>query len=626
VRCRRRGIVCAAVAALVALSALRAGVCLADTGAYGGLTVAVDEPLEGSGSYGYAAYRVTVSNRSKNAHRVRIRIPANSYSYGYNDTIDRITCTVDIEPGAISTFEMLQPPLPIQGNGAAVYIDGTRQKRDINLDVGSHMDYNQAELVLVSRSVGSVLKDKIDTAIEEDAAATPGTGGYGGYGGMGGYGYSGDEEYTLAREPRPLREWGTNWLGYTRYMAVMVAGSDIASMPAALSDALRAYVLTGGTLTIVYSSDEPPSLAGWSQQWSPSVMPPPDARRQWSADYGLGTIRMLRNDTANQWESKRWINELKQWKNAARSRAATRDTESANLGLPVVEGQVTPARGLLLVMLLFAIVIGPVNVVVLWLLKRRMLLLLTVPVIALVFSAAVTVYALVSEGITPQARTTALTLLDQRSRTAVTVGVSGYYAPLTPANGLWFDENTSVTPQVERNGYGYYGGGSAGRSRSLDVTHGQHLQNGWVAARVPAHFVLRKSGSRRERLDIATEPDGTLSVVNGLGSDIIRLILVDHDGRRWTSQDIRAGQSVTLTPAGPAATGADPNDTSSVAELIRRDDWAGPNTINSNPDEFLPPGSYYAKIADSTFLDPGLVNLKEHRTDCVVLGYFAEGG
>ncbi len=620
---RNRGLIFAIIAAFAVFLALPNAVCLADTGTYGNLTVSIDEPLAGDSGYGYSAFRVTVSNRSKVARRVRIQIPADSYGYGSNNTIDRMTHTVDIEPGAVSAFEMLQPPLPIQGNGAAIYIDGARQRRDIHLNVGSHMGYNSLPLVLVSRDVGAVLIDKIETAIEEDAASgtTKASGGYSRYGGRGGYG--GNGAYTLAREPRPVVEWGTHWLGYTRYMAVMLTDRDLASMSPELSDALRSYVLTGGALAIVYSSGEPPKLAQWSQDLlSSRPMPPDRAIQQWSTNYGLGRIWMNRADTVNDWEPERWITKLDQWKDAAQSRTNVRDTENANRDFPVVEGQVTPARGLLLVMFLFAVVIGPVNVVVLWLLKRRMLLLLTVPVIALIFSAAVMVYALISEGITPQARTRSVTLLDQRSHQAVTVGVSGYYAPLTPANGLWFDENTSITPQVDRYGYGYYGS-SGGRSRAMDTTHGQRLVSGWVAARIPAHFVLRKSERRRERLEIATEDDGTISVVNGLGSDITRLILVDSDGIQWTALDIPAGQSVSLT-----RDNSDPDHGSltSVAELIRRDDWSATNVISRNPSDFLNRGSYYAQVSESPFLDPGLEGLKEHRTNCIVLGYFGEGG
>lgn len=529
-----------------------------------------------------------------------------------------MTCTIEVEPDTISVFEMLQPPLPISGDRAAIYIDGTKQRRELQLNVGSHMNYSTAQLVLVSRSVDSDLKGKIDTAIEE-AAASSSPSGMGGYGGMGGYVVSGHEEYMLAREPRPLAEWSANWLGYTRYMAVMITRSDFSSMPREQAEALRSYVLSGGTLAILYRSKQP-SLAAWSEHWPMADLPTDEsAPENWSSDFGLGSIQMIQTNPPLEWDAKRWMNQLDLWRNAARSRATVRDTESANRDMPVVEGQVTPARGMLLVMVIFAVVIGPINILVLKLLKRPMLLLLTVPLIALIFSAGVMVYSILSEGISPKARTQALTLLDQRAHRAVTVGVCGYYAPLTPGNGVWFDENTAVTPQVDRH-RGYYYGGNTGRARSLDVTNGQHLYSGWVAARVPAHLLLRKCETRRERLQVTTEDDGTISVVNGLGSDIVKLVLVDHDGRRWTKNSIPAGQNVALDSS---AQKSEPQP-SSIPELIRRDDWTATKSVARNPDEFLTPGSYFVQLGDSPFLDPGLKGLKDHTTQCVVMGYYGE--
>ena len=63
--------------------------------------------------------------------------------------------------------------------------------------------------------------------------------------------------------------------------------------------------------------------------------------------------------------------------------------------------------------------------------------------------------------------------------------------------------------------YGYGGGG--GSARTLDWTGGQHLTSGWVSARVPAHFMLRKSEPRRERVEVSRNDEGELVAVNGLG-------------------------------------------------------------------------------------------------------------
>ena len=47
----------------------------------------------------------------------------------------------------------------------------------------------------------------------------------------------------------------------------------------------------------------------------------------------------------------------------------------------------------------------------------------------------------------------------------------------------------------------------------------QHLAHGWVSARVPSHFHVRKTEARRERIQVISD-NGQLKVVNSLGAPI----------------------------------------------------------------------------------------------------------
>ena len=77
-----------------------------------------------------------------------------------------------------------------------------------------------------------------------------------------------------------------------------------------------------------------------------------------------------------------------------------------------------PVRGLLLLVICFAVGIGPVNV---WLLSRRqkrMWLWWNVPAVSLVTCLAVFGYALLSEGIRGRGRTALITVLDEDAHRA----------------------------------------------------------------------------------------------------------------------------------------------------------------------------------------------------------------
>ena len=266
------------------------------------------------------------------------------------------------------------------------------------------------------------------------------------------------------------------------------------------------------------------------------------------------------------------------------------------------------------------------NVLVLSVMKKRMWLLWTVPLISAVFSGAVIAYAFLSEGITPTARTTAVTLLDQTSREAVTRAMRGYYAPLTPGDGLRFGLDTAVVPQVTIDSHGYHYGshgshyGGDGRGRAVDTTHDQHLTRGWVAARVPAHLALTTVESRRERLGFERLDDGGLAVVNGLGVDVTALDVADASGKRYRTAALAAGQRVVL---GEADTLADAPEFKGLQNQLASIGWAVIAT--REPDKYLlEPGSYLARTATTPFVVDGLEGIGDHRIDATVIGRWEE--
>src|SRR5262249_49818249 len=183
-----------------------------------------------------------------------------------------------------------------------------------------------------------------------------------------------------------------------------------------------------------------------------------------------------------------------------------RPLDALNKALPPVDDLGVPVRGLFAMMCLFAAVIGPGNVWVLSKWNRRIWLLWTVPAVALPTCACVFGYMVLAEGWQGHANVTALTVLDETQKRATTVGRASFYAPLTPSDGLRFDADTEVTVVgAKKRDYarGPYGVEESSLGPcSVDWGEGgrQHLTRGWVTARVPAHFVLRKSQTDQRRV------------------------------------------------------------------------------------------------------------------------------
>ena len=167
-------------------------------------------------------------------------------------------------------------------------------------------------------------------------------------------------------------------------------------------------------------------------------------------------------------------------------------------------------------------------------------MLWTVPAISLMTCLAVFVYATFAEGWERHARIEGLTLLNEKTHRATTIGWTAFYSALTPSDGLHFGYDTELTPQIASSQM-------AGTPRSVDWTNGQHLVSGWMTARVPAHFMLRKSEVRRERVTVRRGTDNRLSIVNGLGAVIKQFWLADYDGAIYFGKDIPAGAEAELS-------------------------------------------------------------------------------
>jgi hypothetical protein len=269
-------------------------------------------------------------------------------------------------------------------------------------------------------------------------------------------------------------------------------------------------------------------------------------------------------------------------------------------------------RGIVVIMLAFIIVIGPVNMIYLNRIKRRTWMLWTIPAISLATTLLVFAYSLLREGITPDTRIAGLTLLDQTSHRAATYGGTAFYCPLTPSTGLNFEFGTEATPLVQI-GYG------SGSSREVDWTQSQHFQRGWISARVPAHFHLRKSETRRERIQVVNE-NGKLQIVNGLGAEIKSLWITDADMNFYQADNIAAGQKagLILSKQSPAPGNSDVNG------LLRDISFAGhADALSSSAGNYLKPGSYIAVLDGNPFIENALGSAsspKRTKSSAVVYG------
>lgn len=415
---------------------------------------------------------------------------------------------------------------------------------------------------------------------------------------------------TVLRSELEASGWSESWLAFTAFDLVVLSRTDLAAMTAAQQGALWSYVEAGGGLAVLGLTELP-------KAWQSAASRRPTTEQSRSLNsFVAGFGQCLLMDGANITSlSHVQLEGMRQLARECGQVWQSMPTEgNANNEFPVIEDARIPVRGIVFIMLAFILVVGPVNIFLCARANNRIAMLWTIPLISFITCAVVFGYSLMSEGITPTTRTEALTILDQVSHRATTLARQAFYTPLTPGDGLRYSHDTEVTPLVDVNRY------NGGNSRELELSQAQHLVRGWITARVPAHFALRKSETRRERITVQKLPDGRVTVVNGLGADIQTLWLRDDKGRLFKGEGLKAGQNVPLVSDTTIPLSASVNN---LAGLYQGSWPTAHESITNAPGNYLHPGAYLAVLAEAPFIETGLAKPGKARARQTIIGVLA---
>jgi hypothetical protein len=181
--------------------------------------------------------------------------------------------------------------------------------------------------------------------------------------------------------------------------------------------AIRQFVETGGSLVLVGNGSV-------RKNWGEGK----DLGNGLTAYYpGFGQCLVTDEKDINKWEPEQWAPITQMWEQSAKPWQQVLSPTDANRRFPIVENLRIPVRGMFIVMLLFTILIGPLNIRILTRKKRRIWLLWTVPAISLAACLTLAGYMFLSEGWTGHVRAEGLTILDENNQRAHSVGWLGIY-------------------------------------------------------------------------------------------------------------------------------------------------------------------------------------------------------
>ncbi len=196
----------------------------------------------------------------------------------------------------------------------------------------------------------------------------------------------------------------------------------------------------------------------------------------------------------------------------------------------------------------------------------------------------------------------------------------GFYSTFTPGRGLTFDPATEVSCAYDRSM-----GVNTNRRFDLDVLPGgaQQFSNGWVRARLPSYFAVRKAEPmRKERLEFNWTDSAGPTVVNGLGVAIETLFVVAPDGKTYTASGIEPGAKSRLTADASAAPGTTPPTLALSSRYLNIRNWPAAVELDKT---ILSPGSYGAKIGGdgvNPFLEKPLDSAKSYQHASVIYGMY----
>lgn len=314
-----------------------------------------------------------------------------------------------------------------------------------------------------------------------------------------------------------------------------------------------------------------------------------------------------------------------------------------------------PVWSFLVLVSLFAAVIGPLNY---WFLRRAgrlYLLLLTVPAGAAVMTLAIFTYAMFTDGIAIRMRSRSFTDLNQRTGRASAQAWQSYYAALAPSQGLIFPEDTTIFPVVHdpdrRNS----------AARTLVWDSGQHLRTGYLPSRTTTQLMIQRATKTAAKLVIRDQParGQPPQAENQLGTAISYLLVCDREGGLCALEQLAPGETRPLVATAPQKAGATlrtifervkPSEPVGLQNLQNQEGisflwnrsrgWSGvdsgsPNSFMDSslletqlaaardPEQHpLSPGTYLAVVARSPIVPTGVPHVREESSLHVIRGSY----
>lgn len=399
--------------------------------------------------------------------------------------------------------------------------------------------------------------------------------------------------------------WGDlpdSWQAYSSLDVVVVDASNAAGMERRLEPILS-WVRLGGKLVLVGEPDvaQLARFGGLEYAFEGRRVISPDGN---TYSYGLGRITIVAG--AFDWKAGAWLEvasregSVQVHGRRARLTPSPRNwqLERSDLSIPGIGA--LPLRAFLVGLLLFAVLIGPVNLLVLKRLQRPALLLITIPVLSITATVCILLFGILDQGLDVKQAEWSLSHLDQVSKRVADVSLRAIHAGSSPAAGLLPGAGTAVFPERSLGNDEIYVVEQTGEGRVL--------RGSFLPVRELFTQVVMREAACRQRVEVSLE-QGRIKIQNGLKSTITSLAYHAENGDWYSVAKLDPGESA-VAELGKSVAGD--------LEAAVRDDFGG--------DFGVPLGGYLARLESNPFGDD--LGLEPTRLVNVhyVIGLLEQGG
>ena len=382
---------------------------------------------------------------------------------------------------------------------------------------------------------GNALEHAVSSSISGGSTSPPGISGRH----RGGYAGAGSLEFGAAFDPKSM---SNDWRAYSGYDACLLTENEWEDLPVGAKTALLKWNRMGGAL-FIYTRDSSTTLATLSID--------KEGTEQRSADLGWGTIRLkllLRDGLLPPDETVKMVLDSVNLTGGNRLHNLRNNFRSSWPLQTAFGSKTAHIFFFIFILIIFGILVGPVNLFVFARAGRRHKLFITTPIISLGASALLVVLILFQDGLGGRGQriilhevgpdNSAYLSQEQIARTGVLLNTSfttsdhGYLSPVMISNSRW----ARVTLDNE---------GGRGRYNVALEEDGLKVTGDWFQSRSEHGHIFETIRPSRGRINLVST--GSAPVVNSTFEfPLETLFYRDAKDDLWRADDVQQGRNTTL--------------------------------------------------------------------------------